>query len=75
MEVDKSRIDKAVRDIATGVDLLLQDKVNLVAEVERLSAENSKLKGLTRSALERLDKYIIELENIRKNHVSSNNND
>ena len=73
MEAYKAKIDKAMGTIERDLGLLLKDKADLAVEVERLNAENIKLKDLTKSALEKLDRYIKELEDIRKSHVSSNN--
>lgn len=68
----KERIIKYIEDIDSAVDMMLQDKVKMNEQITTLTEENAQLKEAMRSMMADIDKYILELEEIRKEHVSSN---
>lgn len=72
MDGYKSRIDKAIGVLENALEVLLSEKAQLATKIELLNRENEKLKGLTKSATLKLDEYIKELEDIRRNHGNSN---
>lgn len=72
MEVYKLRVDKAIESLENAIEILLKEKSNLELKIKNLNSDNEKLKNLTKSAKIKLDKYIKELEDIRRDHGSSN---
>lgn len=72
MEVYKLRVDKAIESLENAIEILLKEKSNLELKIKDLNSDNEKLKNLTKSAKIKLDKYIKELEDIRRDHGSSN---
>lgn len=72
MDGYKLRIDKAIKALDGALEVLLSEKEQLVAKIELLNDENTKLKNLTQLAALQLDGYITELEDIRRNHGNIN---
>lgn len=72
MDHYKERIIKYIEDIERSVDVLIQDKADKNIEITRLTEENTQLKEVVRDMMSDIDKYILELEEIRKQYVSSN---
>ncbi len=72
MNNTKTRIEKAIIAVDQAVNGLVQDNNALVAEVEALKKENARLQDMTQSAISQIDSYLVELEEIRRNHGSRN---
>ncbi len=68
----KELIIKYIQDIERSVDGLIQDKKDMGVKITHLTEENTQLKEVIRGMMSDIDKYILELEEIRKQYVSSN---
>jgi|GEM_PF-4860102 hypothetical protein len=72
MNDSKARIEKAIIAVDQAVNLLVQERAALLSEVENLKKENARLQDLRQSAISQIDSYLVELEEIRRNHGSRN---
>ncbi len=73
MDDYKQRIIKYIQEIENSIDILLHEKSAMEKTIQNLTEENTKLREVTRKAISQVDGYIVELEEIRRQHVGSNN--
>lgn len=73
MKTAEIRIADAIALIETKIEATLKEKVALQHQIAQLTQENTRLKKTVESVISRVDGYLIELENIRRDHGSSNN--
>ncbi|MES2214760.1 MAG: hypothetical protein V4485_01900 [Pseudomonadota bacterium] len=68
----EARISGAIALIETRVEKLLQENQVLESKIEHLTQENTKLQNKTESVIDKIDDYMKELEEIRRNYGDSN---
>ena len=74
MDEYKNRIHKALDHIGQSVVSWQKEKSDLENQIKSLQTENYELKKITNAVASELDKYILEIEEIRRNYGSSNGN-
>lgn len=68
------RIFKTLELIDNNTTKLIEEREYLQTKILKLEAENKKLKDTSKSVISELENYIEEMERIRKDYVSRNNN-
>lgn len=74
MDEYRNRIHKALDHISNSVVSWQKERADLENQIKSLQTENYELKKITKSVASELDKYILEIEEIRKDYGSSNGN-
>lgn len=70
----QDRIFKALEFIDNNSTRLIKERDILKTKLLNLESENKKLKDTTKSVISELENYIEEMERIKKDYVSRNNN-
>lgn len=70
----QDRILKALEFIDDNSSRLIEERDILKTKVQTLESENKKLRDTTKSVISELENYIEEMERIKKDYVSRNNN-
>lgn len=74
MMINKEFIKSLLREIDMMADNLLNNLDSHRKEIESLKIENDLLKNNYKEINHKIEQYLLELEQLRKYHVNSNNN-
>lgn len=74
MDNAQERIFNTLDFIDSNITKLVEERKYLQAKILKLEEENQKLKSTNKSVITELESYIEEMERIRKDYVSRNNN-
>ena len=74
MEITKKNLIDLINEIGENIDRLNAKLAKQEGFIEDLKSQNEKLKQNNHETLDQIKEYIEELEQIRSQHVDSNNN-